>query len=281
MIQSRPGSRLSWLAIMLLVSLLGLCSGCRTHEGNFSRIINEPAPVPESVRARFGHVGILVTGDNPDFGFKRPATPTEAVLPIMDKTFAPIDRTTDDASMLAFGLIASGVVGVVGSYVVGVPEAEIKEAESAVRKALVDAPLETQIQKRVAQIAGRRNIPQPLSVTVKDISRRPTAEDMRGLSVLGLDSLLVIQVFQQRFEELHGLNPPMTFAVTVDVEVLRVSDGVRLHRGELEYRGRKLKFTEWAEHRAKPFRAEMERVTRTTAAVIVDQLLAPGGTAGK
>ncbi len=274
-------SRRSFLSATLLVVMLSFCSGCRTHEGNFSRIINEPAPVPGKVRASFGRVGILLTGDNPDFGFKRPATPSEAVVPIMDKTFAPIDRSANDASILAFGLIVSGVVGVVGSYVVGVPESEIKDAESSLRKPLIEAPLETQIQNRVVQIAARRKIPQPGSVTVKNISRRPTGEELRAISVLGLDSLLVIRVFQQRFEELHGLNPPMTFAVTVDVEVLRVSDGVRLHRGELEYRGRKLKFTEWAEHRAKPFRSEMERVTRTTAAVIVDQLLAPGGTTGK
>lgn len=260
---------------LLLIIFAVASSGCRTHEGNFSRIINEPAPVPENVRASFGRVGVLLTSDNPKFGFQRPATPSESILPVMDKTFAPFDRASNDASVLAFGLIVSGFVGVVGSYVVGVPEAEIKEAEAALRKALLDAPLEPQIQNRVVQIAARRKIPQPSSVMVKNISRRPTGEDLRALSALGLDSLLVIRIFEQRFEEVRGLNPPMTFAVTADVEVWRVSDGARLHRGELEYRGRKLKFTEWAEHRAKPFREEMERVTRTSAAVIVDQLLAP------
>lgn len=233
-------------------------------------------------------MGVLLTSDNPEFNFQRPATPLEAAIPIAEKTYNSVHRATrpdkdsdlddyfkESAASLAFGIIAAGVVGVVGSYVVGVPEDEIKEAESSLRQALRERPLEPQIQNCVMQIATRRSMFQLSSVTMKMNPRNPTTNDLQALSILGIDSLLIVHVHRQRFEELHGLNPPMTFAVTVDVEVKRVSDGVRLHKGSLEYRGRRLRFNEWAERKAKPFRSEMERVTRTMASVIVDQLLVP------
>jgi hypothetical protein len=289
--------RCSWLNLLhttLLIFLLNICSGCRTTEGNFSRIINEPAPVPENVRTGFGRMGVLLTSENPEFNFNPPATPVEAAIPIAEKTYNSVHRSTrpdknsdlddyykESAASLAFSVIAAGVVGVVGSYVVGVPEDEIKDAEATLRKALHNHPLESLIQSRVLQMAARQPIPHLSSVTMKVNSRNPTTNDLQALSVLGLDSLLIIRVGQQRFEELSGLNPPMTFAVAVEVEVKRVSDGARLHKGYLEYRGRRLKFTEWAERKAKPFRSEMERVTRTMTSVIVDQLLVPSSTAGK
>ena len=126
--------------------LLACCSGCRTSEGNFSRIINEPTPVPEQVRSSFGRIGVLLTSENPEFGFKHPATPLQAAIPLADKTFDSVHRSTrpdknsdlDDyyegeTGSLAFSLIAAGVAGVVGSYLVGMPASEIKEAEAALR----------------------------------------------------------------------------------------------------------------------------------------------------
>jgi hypothetical protein len=52
------------------------------------------------------------------------------------------------------------------------------------------------------------------------------------------------------------------------------SDGALLHAGDLDYRGHRLKFTEWAARDAKAFRSETERAHRTFAWAIMEQLFA-------
>ena len=57
--------------------LIAACAGCHTPDDNFSRIINEPAPLPADVRASFGTVGVLPESRAAQESPPLPASPAE------------------------------------------------------------------------------------------------------------------------------------------------------------------------------------------------------------
>src|SRR5262249_7229226 len=64
----------------VLTLSLAIGAGCRSNDTNFSRILNEPAPLPESVRANLGVVGILPASVSSEFAFEYPPTPGEVMM---------------------------------------------------------------------------------------------------------------------------------------------------------------------------------------------------------
>jgi hypothetical protein len=65
-------------------------SGCRTADTNFSRVLDEPAPLPEHQRASFGVVGVFPPGASQEFHFPYPATPGEVMAERSSATFAMV-----------------------------------------------------------------------------------------------------------------------------------------------------------------------------------------------
>lgn len=268
---------------LLIIALTG--SSCRTFDKGMSRIINEPAPLPETTRASFGMVAMLPTGSTPEFGFTHPATPTEAMLPIAASTFSVLSSSADGdrnlreaAGKIALAVLLSGTVGVIGGVITGVPEEKLKECEATMRQALQEQPLEPAIQSRLQHVAAKVRfsnlISVPASAAAKLNLQSATNRDYRALASVGFDSLLSVRVSGQWFEDANGLNPALTYSARVDVDVIRVSDGAVLHSGHLDYRGHQMRFTEWAANDAKAFRAETERARRAFAWAIMEQLFA-------
>jgi len=277
---------LHWkLLLAIILSIAFTCTGCRTFDKGMARIINEPAPLPEATRAHFGMVAMLPPGSAQEFGFRHPATPTEAMLPIAATTFnvlkedAEGDRNLREAAgKIALALLISGTVGVIGGIIVGVPEEELKKCEATMRQAVEEQPLEPAIQSRVQQVAAKARfsglVSVPASAAAKLDLQSVTNRDFRALANLGFDSLLSVRVSGQWFEEADGFNPALTYGARVEVDVIRVSDGALLHSGHLDYRGHQMRFTEWAANDAKAFRAETERARRAFAWAIMEQLFA-------
>ena len=269
----------------LLLSAALACTSCRTLDEGMSRIINEPAPLPEKTRASFGVVALLPSGSAPEFQFTHPATPTEAMLPIAATTFnvlkedAEGDRNLREAAgKIALAVLISGTVGVIGGLMVGVPEEVLKECEASMREAVQEQPLEPAIRSRVQQVAAKARcsglVSVPASAAAKLDLQSVTNRDFRALGNLGFDSLLSVRVSGQWFEQADGFNPPLTYAASVHLDVMRVSDGAVLHSGHLDYRGHQMRFTEWAANDAKAFRAETERARRAFAWAVMEQLFA-------
>src|SRR3954468_16603851 len=69
-----------------------LASGCQTQSRNFSRIVNEPAPLPEGLRASFGKVGVVPDAVLPDPRWSRPMNKPEAMGLIAETTFKNINQ---------------------------------------------------------------------------------------------------------------------------------------------------------------------------------------------
>ncbi len=270
---------------LLALIIAATCTSCRTFDKGNSRIINEPAPLPETTRANFGVVAMLPTVSAPEFRFKHPATPTEAMVPIAVTTFnvlrsgADGDRNLGEAAAtIALAVLISGTVGVIGGIMVGVPEEELKKCEASMRQAVREQPLELAIQSRVQQVAAKARysglVSVPASAAAKLDLQSVTNRDFRAVANLGFDSLLSARVAGQWFERAHGFNPALTYSASVNIDVIRVSDGAVLHAGHLDYRGHQMRFTEWAANDAKAFRAETERARRAFAWAIMEQIFA-------
>jgi hypothetical protein len=295
-------------ALFLVAMLFAFVSaGCRTSEPNFSRIINEPAPLPSAVRDKFGVLGLLPLDTLSAAELSRPANRLEAIVPVGGKAFGRVRDSTrweesdgerfnhrtgeyethprviekefnQEVASLAFSSLAAGLVGVVGGLFAGVPEAEIQRSEASLRLALAERPLEAGVHEQMVKLV-RRHATNHVVLSSADAAllnlASATNRNLAALAGRGLDSVLWVRVDYQRFDHAKGVNPPMTFASGVSLQVLRVSDGALLHTSFLDYRGRRKKFTEWAAQDAKSFRAELSRASQFLGAAAVEKLFAP------
>jgi hypothetical protein len=80
----------SWLAFALL---LAGASGCASSAGNFSRIVNEPAPLPADLRASFGRMGVLPDDVPPELVIEYPSTRSEVMMSRMGQTFNALEKS--------------------------------------------------------------------------------------------------------------------------------------------------------------------------------------------
>jgi len=269
---------------LLAALLVVFGGGCQTDDSNFSRIINEPAPLAGSLRETFGVTALMPANLTPQFGFQYPQGRAEAAGTAALGTFNAMERATrpedfdlgTETTRILFSAIISGAAAIFGSLFVGVPESEMRQAEAALKKALQDDPLEPGIIARLQEVARQRNCPRlvPLPEGFEPEFKAQGAKrfDYSTLKTSGIDSVLLIRVLSQHFGVAEGINPPMGYAAIADVVVIRTSDGTVLHSGYLDYRSRKHTFTEWAAKDARKFRGESRRAQKTFANVILDQL---------
>jgi hypothetical protein len=260
-------------------------SGCRTSEGDFPRIVNEPMPVSPAMRSSFGVIGVLPADLTTNIEFGRPASPGEAMGVIGTKSFLALAETSTESDEghpgrqlgdIAFSAALAGVIGVFGGVMTGVPEGDLKRAQAAMSLALHDNPLEPGVEAQLQQLAvkkrSRNFVPVPETIRARLNGNAITKESLQALAGSGMDSVMCLQVDSKRFVPGAGLNPPMAVDINLRVLILRVSDGQTLFDKTLEYQGEKLQFTRWGANRARLFRAELEVAQRTLAAAIFDEL---------
>src|SRR4051812_18727315 len=124
------------------VVALVICCGCRTTaDSDFPRIINEPAPLTESVQREFGVVGVLPVAMATNIHFYAPKDRAGAFEKIADKTFEKMtgsvdwrvprggDEAAGNAAGLGFIALASLTAGIVGGAVAGVSEEQFQKCE--------------------------------------------------------------------------------------------------------------------------------------------------------
>jgi hypothetical protein len=186
------------------------------------------------------------------------------------------DVLADEAAQLLFSLAAAGAVGLVEGLFAGVPTPELERSEAALRKALRDDPLEAGLQARLSQMAAAKGWKKLVAVPQGALPASTGGQrvDQRNLSALGIDSLLVITVSNQRFFLVRDMDPLLGYAAEVDIRVIRASDGKVLHADALQYLSRERHFTKWADHDAKTFRADMDDAQQLITACILEELFA-------
>jgi hypothetical protein len=287
------------LAAMILMAGFG----CQTRDESFARIINEPAPLPNSVRMKFGVMAVLPATSSFAFELARPSTKGEAMVHLHQKTFdtvrrsserdyepedrinfrtgeiesrtVPIERQLEQnlASLLVSSLV-SDVVGVFGGMLLGVPKNDVEEGQRALRKAVAEHTIENRFNTSVGKRVARRNLSNVViraaSVTTNQAGLPAPQREL--LAGEGYDSVLLTELLEQRFVDISGVNPLMTFAAGLSVQVVRVSDGTVIHSGFLDYRGRRMRFKDWTGRDARQYRREMSHAGEALAAALTEQL---------
>jgi hypothetical protein len=264
----------------LLFSLLLLAMGCQTPNCNFSRIINEPAPLPEAMRASFGKVGVLPESVVPEPDLPKPMGTAETMGLVAVGTLVGFHKTVnpkDDPRGIPFELIYGPplaiTAGILGGLFVGVPEHQQRAAENAIRSAIREEPLERGLQARIHGLAGeqrRKNLlPLDESATAELKDHSPT--NFQALASSGLDSVLLVRMVHHRFEAPEGINPEMAFAVEANIKLIRVTDGQVLTKSQLAYRSQRRSFVDWGLHDAKRLRSELETARNLFAEIILEQ----------
>jgi hypothetical protein len=279
-VASRP---LAWSyrpILSLLILVVVACFGC--YSPGRSRILTEAAPLDESSRSTFGRIGLLVPESSPAFVFEHPLTRNSAaaIENSAEKTwdFAEWD---DGLGEMAARIIISGVGGVIGGALTGVPQRDIDAAEKDLRVVLRQSPVLPGISNRVQSFVEAQGnsalavIPAELAACLNDAE--PNDRDYSPLVPLGIDSVMEIVVEWHGFRAREGSNPLMALEAIVQVHITRVSDGALLFSGPIRYQGHQHRFTHWAQDNARNFRSELRRVGRMVGRSVVDEILAPGG----
>ena len=266
-------------------------TGCRTpDEANFPRIINEPAPVPEAVRSRFGVMGVLPVALATNVYFYAPKDGVGVAALVAGKTWNTSRKSVEwrdvrgsgDALKSGAGAgflgLTSLAAGAIAGALFGVSDEQFKQGEANLHQALREEPIDAGIQKELARAltaqpaTNVRVLPESALALVK---LSGGTNDLSALATLGLDSILDIRVAQVGFELKTGINPGLSFVPLVTADVVSVRDGKIIHASFLDYRGTKKPFTAWAEHDAKAFRSEMKRAERQFARSILEQYVVP------
>ena len=272
------------VGLALLLVIIG--SGCRSlrdRDSDFSRILNEPAPVSESVRASFGTMGVVTTSSRPQLSLEPPRNFGDVFGAAAARSFVTLgqfapEESEDHADAEALMFVAAGAVAtglVVGAFN-SIPESEVERGQAAMSGVLRDEPLDRGIEAELLSQAQSRRISSfrsisPLLTQQMRVSN-PTNMDLRALSGQEFDSVLVLNVERCGFAGKFKGNPPLAFVALINADVVQARDGVVLHSGTVIYHSRQLRFHHWVANDAKLFRSELENAQRLCAEVLLDQL---------
>lgn len=273
-----------WFA--LLVPLAVTLLGCQTPVDHFARIVNEPQPVSAEVRESFGVMGVLPAQPVAPFDFRYPAGVGASMAVIGTESFVAMADSAlhfEDADLggkleaVAFSAALATAAGVVGGLFAGVPEGDVRRAQTAIERALEENSIEPRVSAHLYEIAalGRStNLVAISEAAVAEFSSGGcTNRDVSAFVDAGVDSVLILRVIEEGFAAEPTLNPPMAVDIKLEIQVVRVLDGQDLFVDVLQYRGERRRFTQWGAKQARLFRRELDAAQATFAAVIFDELV--------
>ena len=267
-----------WKQLLVFVALMLVAVGC--HSPGRGRIVSQAAPLDESARSSFGRTGLLLSRHDAGFGFAYPMNKAHAVGNAAAKTWDTLyDDTDPGLDGFLFGLVVSGVSGVIGGMATGVPQSEIDAAEKQLASVLKENPLLPGISNRLQFVLQKRGlgplveVPPLLADELNSVF--PDDRNYLPLSAIGIDTLIEVRVDQHSFAAKEHANPRMTAEAKARVEIRSVPDGTLLFSGPIHYRGHQYRFREWAADDAKKFRSELKCTERVIGRTIADQVSAP------
>jgi hypothetical protein len=236
-------------------------------------VINEPAPISESLRKSFGRLALLPDPTVREFQLRYPLNPAKPSSPdVTNATEKLVPEHINNVAGVPF------VGSSIDTLFTELPRAQVEASADQLKRALKETPLLPGVVERLQ--AGLTALgQQPLPLLPPDLAARllaqpPAARDYRVLTGCDCDSVMELAVYRQAFRaELNG-NPPMSFQASVHVYVTRVSDGSLLFVQPFDYRTKKYLFRQWAEQNARRLRAELTGIRADAAQAIIEQFFA-------
>lgn len=262
------------LSVLVLMGVVGCYSPGR------SRVSTKAATASEAAPPQLGRIGLLVPDEVPAFTFRYPKTPGDAMFHTAEKTWDFIDLD-DGADQVVAGILISGVSGVIGGAITGVPLADIQRGETAMLQALREHSIIDGILSQLRVSFADAGYPPPVVIPPNLVTNfaaaDPSERDYGPLKALGVDSVMELSVESYGFRARERSNPPMKLGAKVAVRVTRLSDTNTLVRTMIRYHGHQHRFMRWAADDAQQFRSDLKRIGRMVGRNAVECVLPDPG----
>ena len=173
------------------------------------------------------------------------------------------------------GAAIGGIVGGISGSTKGEASARIRESEAALSGALAELNAQELMETYLLTVA-REKVDRDLVVYEK---QGPAVLDQEvsyaSLAGKGIDFILEISVRKYGLWGEKGINPPLSFFMTVSTRLIRIEDDVVLYARTFRYEGHSAKYVDWGTNNAQSFREEVGLCCRNLSEQIVEALLLP------
>jgi len=257
----------------LFISLLIGQSGCAT-----SKPYSLPSPPSEVVRAKLGTIGVASSRFLPKLEMDKP----------MGKISGTGQGALDGAGLMIYGGLETGdplgfllgvvlapvgaVVGSVVGAVKGESSEHLKEAEDAINKAISELKIQATMRDYVLRAAKQQTEYNFVDLEEQGPETPERKMDYNFLANRGINTVLEITVPAFGLIGEKGINPPLTFFMTLRTKLVRTTDGSVLYEQKLIYRREGQTSTAWTANGGKPFRDEFHRCCQSLAEKVVEEV---------
>jgi hypothetical protein len=269
--------------ISILFVLLLSINGCAyvPHE-----ITSPPA---EQIKIDFGKICVVSARFQPETNFKKPrgkiasaaAGAGIGVLIVGEVVGGIVAIDPPSIILIAYPPVAAGIGCAVGGAaliggVVGAVQGEsskkIKETEKTLNHLVAELRIQETMREQFVSVFRKHTRDSFYLIQGKGPNAPDEEISYAFLTDEGIDTVLELSVLRFGLWGESGLNPPLTFFMTVRAKVIRVKDSSIIYSHTFRYEGTYQKFTDWASGNGQLFREEFKQCYPTLANDIVAKL---------
>ena len=170
------------------------------------------------------------------------------------------------------GALIGGLVGGITGAAKAESSKTIKESEAALHHVLADLDAQALMQAHFLNVVRERGHGD--LVVLEGLG--PTALDQEvtyaSFSDEGFDTVLEISVRKYGLWGEKGINPLLSFFMTVTTRIIRIKDDTVIHNRTFRYESTPRKYVDWTIDDAQPFRKELDHACETLATEIAEAL---------
>jgi hypothetical protein len=248
------------------------------------------SPPAEQIKIDFGKICVVSARFQPETNFKKPkgkiasaaagagigALVVGEVVGVGLVALSPLSIV-----LIAYPPVAAGIGSAVGGAaliggVVGAVTAEsskkIKETEKTLNDLIVELRIQEAMREEFVSVFRRHTRDSFYFIQGKGPNAPDEEISYAFLAKEGIDTVLELSVLRVGLWGESGLNPPLTFFMTVRAKVIRVKDSSIIYSHTFRYEGTDQEFTHWASDNGQSFREELKQCYLTLANDIVGKL---------
>jgi hypothetical protein len=247
---------------------------------------------PQEFKANLGTIGVVSASFQPEVRLNKPMGKGTAALHFAGKgagiglwVAAQGGGSAGPGPFLVvLGFVPLGAaIGSVVGLVKGVPWAEIKEPEKALKSYLATVNFQETMRKRFLSVAMEQTQYPIVPLEVQG-PKTPDAEvPYAFLSENGIDTVLEISVrkcelydWKQELyirEKKRDIDPDLGFRLVAGIKLIRTKDGKVLFKENfVDQRSSSFKFSYWGINEAQPFKEGLDHAVQYLAGLIADRL---------